>query len=86
MSLDFDPALDFRLLLAVLAIPLAGYVVQIFLRRRLPREFDGRENLTAVSTPKDADPKDGQCKDPVEKYDPDKHLLFPDILFSPGFE
>ena len=44
MSLDFDPALDFRLLLAVLAIPLAGYVVQIFLRRRLPH---GDKLLTA---------------------------------------
>src|SRR5262245_18788817 len=36
MSLDFQPATDFALLLAVLAIPLAGYVLQIFLRRKLP--------------------------------------------------
>jgi NADH-quinone oxidoreductase subunit L len=36
MSLEFDPALDFKLLLAVLLIPLAGYALQIFLRRRLP--------------------------------------------------
>ncbi len=36
MSLDFDPALDFKLLLAVPAIPLVGYVLQIFLRRKLP--------------------------------------------------
>src|SRR6185295_5291426 len=36
MSLDFNPAVDFKLLLAVPAIPLAGYVLQIFLRRRLP--------------------------------------------------
>lgn len=56
------------------------------LRRRLPREFDHREKMAAATTPRDADPKDGQCKDPVEKYDPDAHLLFPDILFSPGFE
>jgi len=32
----FDPALDFTLLLAVPLIPLVGYVLQIFLRRRLP--------------------------------------------------
>src|SRR5262245_6276782 len=36
MSLDFDPAVDFALLLAVPAIPLFGYVLQIFLRRKLP--------------------------------------------------
>ena len=36
MSLEFNPALDFKLLLAVPAIPLVGYVLQIFLRRRLP--------------------------------------------------
>jgi len=36
MSLDFDPATDFKLLLAVPLIPLVGYVLQIFLRRRLP--------------------------------------------------
>ena len=36
MSLSFDPATDFKLLLAVPALPLAGYALQIFLRRRLP--------------------------------------------------
>src|SRR6185503_3485040 len=36
MSLAFDPAVDFKLLLAVPAIPLIGYVLQIFLRKRLP--------------------------------------------------
>jgi NADH-quinone oxidoreductase subunit L len=36
MSLEFDPATDFALLLAVPLIPLVGYVLQIFLRRRLP--------------------------------------------------
>src|SRR6185503_1872316 len=44
MSLAFDPATDFRLLLAVLAIPLAGYTLQIFLRRMLPH---GDKILTA---------------------------------------
>jgi NADH-quinone oxidoreductase subunit L len=34
--LEFDPALDFKLLLAVPLIPLIGYVLQIFLRDRLP--------------------------------------------------
>jgi NADH-quinone oxidoreductase subunit L len=36
MSLAFDPATDFKLLLAVPAIPLVGYVLQIFLRKKLP--------------------------------------------------
>ncbi len=36
MSLEFNPAVDFALLLAVPAIPLFGYVLQIFLRRKLP--------------------------------------------------
>jgi NADH-quinone oxidoreductase subunit L len=36
MDLAFDPELDFKLLLAVPLIPLAGYALQIFLRRRLP--------------------------------------------------
>ena len=31
--LEFDPALDFKLLLAVPLIPLVGYVLQIFLRQ-----------------------------------------------------
>src|SRR5262245_48777237 len=44
MSLDFQPAVDFGLLLAVLGIPLVGYVLQIFLRRRLPH---GDKLLTA---------------------------------------
>jgi len=44
MSLAFDPAVDFALLLAVLAIPLAGYTLQIFLRRKLPH---GDKLLTA---------------------------------------
>ena len=38
--LAFDPALDFKLLLAVPAIPLLGYVVQIFFGRKLPRKGD----------------------------------------------
>ena len=33
--LEFDPALDFKLLLAVPLIPLVGYTLQIFLRERL---------------------------------------------------
>jgi NADH-quinone oxidoreductase subunit L len=36
MSLAFDPAVDFKLLLAVPLIPLVGYTLQIFLRKRLP--------------------------------------------------
>jgi NADH-quinone oxidoreductase subunit L len=44
MSLAFDPATDFALLLAVPAIPLIGYVLQIFLRKSLPH---GDRLLTA---------------------------------------
>jgi len=40
MSLEFDPATDFKLLLAVPLIPLLGYVVQIFFGRFLPRKGD----------------------------------------------
>ena len=38
--LEFDPRTDFRLLLAALFLPLAGYLVQIFLGRKLPRQGD----------------------------------------------
>ena len=38
--LHFDPETDFKLLLAVPLIPLAGYVVQIFFGRFLPRKGD----------------------------------------------
>ena len=34
--LRFDPSTDWKLLLAVLAIPLAGFVVNVFIGRRLP--------------------------------------------------
>jgi NADH-quinone oxidoreductase subunit L len=44
VNLDFDPALDFKLLLAVPCIPLVGYVLQIFLRRKL---VHGDKLLTA---------------------------------------
>ena len=42
--MEFNPALDFKLLLAVPLIPLVGYVLQIFLRRKLPH---GDKLLTA---------------------------------------
>jgi NADH-quinone oxidoreductase subunit L len=38
--LEFDPHRDFALLLAALLIPLAGYVVNLFAGRRLPRGGD----------------------------------------------
>jgi NADH-quinone oxidoreductase subunit L len=38
--LEFDPALDFKLLLAAALIPLGLYLVQIFFGRRLPRQGD----------------------------------------------
>jgi len=38
--LHFNPELDFKLLLAVPLIPLLGYVIQIFVGRRLPRQGD----------------------------------------------
>src|SRR5262245_31019684 len=43
MSLAFDPAVDFALLLAVPAIPLVCYALQIFLPPRLPH---GAKRLT----------------------------------------
>jgi NADH-quinone oxidoreductase subunit L len=44
VNLEFDPKHDYGLLLAVPIIPLVGYVLQIFLRRRLPH---GDKLLTA---------------------------------------
>jgi len=38
--LEFNPAQDFRLLLLALFLPLAGYVIQIFVGRHLPRRGD----------------------------------------------
>ena len=38
--MHFDPAIDWKLLLAVPAIPLLGYVVNIFFGRTLPRRGD----------------------------------------------
>ncbi|MCC7014368.1 MAG: NADH-quinone oxidoreductase subunit L [Planctomycetes bacterium] len=38
--LAFDPAQDFKLLFLALVIPLVGYVIQIFLGKRLPRQGD----------------------------------------------
>ena len=38
--LHFNPELDFKLLLAVPAIPLLGYVIQIFFGKSLPRKGD----------------------------------------------
>ncbi|MFT4542432.1 MAG: NADH-quinone oxidoreductase subunit L [Planctomycetota bacterium] len=38
--MEFDPELDYKLLLAVPLIPLIGYVVQIFFGRHLPRKGD----------------------------------------------
>jgi NADH-quinone oxidoreductase subunit L len=40
MDLSFDPQADFRLLFAAWVAPLAGYVIQIFLGRYLPRRGD----------------------------------------------
>ena len=39
-SLRFDPSVDFRWLLAVLAIPLVGFVVNLLFGRKLPRRGD----------------------------------------------
>ena len=38
--LQFNPEVDFKVLLAVPLIPLVGYVINIFLGRRLPRGGD----------------------------------------------
>ena len=42
--LEFDPAVDFKLLALVPLIPFVGYLLQVFLRRRLP---GGDKLLTA---------------------------------------
>jgi NADH-quinone oxidoreductase subunit L len=38
--LEFDPAQDFKLLALALALPLVGYLIQIFFGRKLPRKGD----------------------------------------------
>ncbi|TAJ20864.1 MAG: NADH-quinone oxidoreductase subunit L [Planctomycetota bacterium] len=38
--LQFDPAIDFKLLLAVPLIPLVGFAIQIFFGKKLPRKGD----------------------------------------------
>jgi NADH-quinone oxidoreductase subunit L len=40
MSLEFDPTIDYALLLAVPAIPLVGYLINVFFGRRIPRNGD----------------------------------------------
>jgi len=56
------------------------------MRRKLPKQFTKEEKLTRVTMPEDEDPNDQRCKNPKQKFDPETHLLFPDILFSLGFE
>ena len=52
------------------------------LRRRIPKDV---KTIQAVAMPK-AENVDNKPK-PIENYDPEKHFLFPDILFAkPGFE
>lgn len=64
-------------------------VIQIMdnLRRRIPPDASPNAKLAPVTMPKTepaAEP--GEPPVVVEIYDPNKHLLFPDILFSLGFQ
>jgi len=49
-------------------------------RRKLPTELKAGQRMPDVSMPK-AD-KQGDKWVPTETYDPDKHFLFPDVLFG----
>jgi biopolymer transport protein TolR len=52
------------------------------MRRKLPARAG--DPMPKVSRPETA--LQGKERVPIENYDPDEHLLFPDILFSLGFE
>jgi biopolymer transport protein TolR len=52
------------------------------MRRKVPSRIG--EPLSPVSRPETA--LRGKERVPIENYDPDEHFLFPDILFSLGFE
>jgi biopolymer transport protein TolR len=52
------------------------------MRRKLPARIG--DPLPPVSLP-EVDDRAGELV-PIENYDPDEHFLFPDILFSLGFE
>jgi biopolymer transport protein ExbD len=62
-----------------------GTIIKVMdnLRRKLPAGA-GEEPTTAAAMPG----MEGEGKDQkvVEAFDPDKHYLFPDILFSSGFD
>jgi len=48
-------------------------------RMRIPRDWDATKKLPVGTIPTPPDPDKNVVGDP---YDPDKHLLFPDILFG----
>jgi biopolymer transport protein ExbD len=56
------------------------------MRRRIPPGANPNEPLEPVSLPDFQAAADGQPEVIKEPYDPDEHWLFPDILFSIGFQ
>lgn len=56
------------------------------MRRRIPADADPAKPLPAVSLPDYEAAAAGKPEVIKEAYDPDRHWLFPDILFSIGFE
>ena len=57
------------------------------LRRKIPADLPPNTKLPVVSIPKFEPAKTSKDKPNVlEEYDPEKHYLFPDILFSLGFQ
>ena len=56
------------------------------MRRRIPADADPTRPLPPVTLPDYDEATAGQPAVIKEPYDPDKHWLFPDILFSIGFQ
>lgn len=56
------------------------------MRRRMPENADPRRPLAPVTLPAYTAATDGKPAVIDELYDPEKHWLFPDILFSIGFQ
>jgi biopolymer transport protein ExbD len=56
------------------------------MRKRLPPPGEPEGVFLGMPAERDGGTADKPDKVPVETYDPDKHYLFPDILFSKGFE
>lgn len=58
------------------------------MRRKLPPDLKEGEKLPRISKPETEVQGEGDDAEevPIEEYNPEEHYLFPDILFSLGFE